>query len=266
MQTRSTSRFLAVAVGTCALALPVLRTHAQSATPAVAPAALPDGKTIVQRSLDAIGSKEARDSVHSTHMKLTAQSLMGTSKISLTLRDPNQVLMTQSIEGVADSQVEIGFDGSIGWMQTAHAPPRTLTTEMCAQFASGADAQELARSLDTRFASFTTLGAEILEGTETWKVRLVDSDGIATVGFFAKGTGLLRALEHTQQTPQGEATSRTLFDRWELVGPILCCRSLTVSQLGAKQEITFDEILFNKVAADAIRAPDVLRAPPATAK
>ena len=88
---------------------------------------------------------------------------------------------------------------------------------------------------------------------------MVDSDGIASFGFFAKTTGFLRALDNVQKTPQGEMTSRTVFDRWERVGPVFCFRAITVTQSGAKQDITFDEIAFNSVKDDAIIAPAALR-------
>ncbi len=234
--------------------------HAQaSSSPATAAKAMPDGKALVEKSLEAIGTKDARASIKSTAMKLSVRSLVGTSKVSLTIVDPNKVLMTQSIEGMAQSSVEIGFDGTTGWMRTAAAPPRVLTAEMCAQFSKGSDAQELARSLDTRFETFTTLGEETVDGVDAWKVKMVDSDGIASFGFFAKTTGFLRALDNVQKTPQGEMTSRTVFDRWERVGPVFCFRAITVTQSGAKQDITFDEIAFNSVKADAIVAPAALR-------
>ncbi len=266
MPTRIPFAVVTLGLATAVMAMPTLGTRPQTATPVAATTDLPEGKSIVQRSVDAIGSKAARDAVKSTEMKLTARTPMGTNKISLTLCDPNKVLMKQSLEGATRPSVEMGFDGAVGWMQTPNAPPRVLTPEMCAQFAGGADAQELARSLDTRFTSFKTLGAEQVEGVDSWRVQLVDSDGIASIGFFAKDTGLLRALDHMQDTPQGETVSRSVFDRWERVDGVMCCRKLSIAQSGAKQEISFDEIVFNKVAADAIRAPDALRASGPTPK
>ncbi|MSR41843.1 MAG: hypothetical protein EXS10_08095 [Phycisphaerales bacterium] len=265
MSTRASFALVSLALVCTGSLLAASSTPSQS--PPSSPAAntgLPDGRGVVERSLSVIGSKEARDSIKSTAMKLTIKSLMGTSKVSLTLLEPNRVLMTQSVEGSAASSVEIGFDGTTGWMSTPNAAPRVLTPEMCAQFSKGADAQELARSLDTRFVTFTTIGAETIDGIDTWKVKMVDSDDIASTGAFAKATGLLRALENTQKTPQGEMTSRTVFDRWEQVGPVQCFRVLTVTQSGAKQDITFDEIAFNAVKDDAIRAPASLRATPPT--
>ncbi len=135
-----------------------------------------DAATIVRVAIDRIGGAQWRE-ITSFESVAVAKSVMGDARIEYQFVAPNAHRLTQSMPG-GTSVMEMGFADGVAWIgEPGHA--RAADPKMADELAGGGDLQTLLRTIETRFASFTTIGREKLEGKNAWKIAMIPAANAA---------------------------------------------------------------------------------------
>ncbi|MDZ4754739.1 MAG: hypothetical protein SGJ11_09605, partial [Phycisphaerae bacterium] len=235
--------------------------------PATAPDAkpaadLPEGKALVAKHLAAMGTKEAIDSITSSHYKGSIDSMMGKIELEVAAMKPNRMLLVQSMGGMKN---QTGFDGVTGWTNDPQTGEiHILSEEMIAGMDGGSDLQALVRKLDERFSGFTTTGKETVDGTEVYLVKMAEKGGDQVTGLFDATTALLKGIRTASQGPQGAMNSTILLADWMDVPvgeteKIKVFKTMIIEQGGMRMNATFTDFEFNELDEKFFAAPEAVK-------
>jgi hypothetical protein len=237
---------------------------AQDGAPASAPesapaASLPEGFSVLERHVEAIGGKELGMKLDGFRMvgalAMPAMGMSGT--ISIDAQAPSSQLLEVNITGVGI--IVNGTNGEKAWATQAPGQPPQLiegpqaeTMMQNANFRSRYDPR-------TTYTSATTVATEELEGEACYRVELVSATGVESVGLFSVETGLQRK-EMTRSAPGATVfTQEVIYSDYREVGGLKFPFRMSIVAQGFAQELTFESIEVDpEFAAGTFDAPDDL--------
>ncbi len=222
-----------------------------SVIPAIASAqALPDGKALLAKHVEAMGGRDAMDKHTSLHIMGTfSMAAMGIDG-AMHIYRAKPALYLQQITLGSFGEMTSGYDGTTAWSINPMAGASVLSGEQAAQMRQQADF--LSDFPDQgKYTTIETVGAEDFEGRKCYKVKLVraDSTGEAMQYFDAEtgmAVGMTRSMENpqmgkiditvvmsdyqdhdgvkmpgkiTQKTPQGDVVLTFTAYEWDKVDP-----------------------------------------------
>lgn len=246
-------------------ALLVVPVHAQApatapAKPAPAPAALPDGRSLVDRHIKEIGGRQALLGHKSMHAKGTLSvpksGITGPIEI-FTAANPDRTIVKTSVPGIGD--IMEGFDGSHGWMLSPMTGPMLKVEKELQQAKLDADFYGELRD-PKKYLSVKTVEKTTFDGRDCYKVELRRIDGAEDFDFYDAKTGLRAGSINTRETPMGNMTVTTTVGGYKKFGNLLVVTTQNQKVMGVEQTITLTSIEFDKVDPAVFTPPDPIKA------
>lgn len=260
------SRFAAFAV------LFIAPVYAQSpAKTAPAPAALPDGRAIVDRHIKEVGGRDAILSHKSMHVKGTlsipASGITGPIEI-FGATSPDRVTVKTSIPGIGD--IMEGFDGSHGWILSPMTGPMLKVGKELQQTKFDADFYSELRD-PKKYPTIKTVekttcpevsGAATKppEGRSCFKVALSRIDGTEDIDFYDAGTGLRAGGVNTRESSMGTMTLTSAIGGYKKFGNVLVATTQSQKVMGVEQTITLSSVEYDKVDPSVFAPPAEIKA------
>jgi hypothetical protein len=222
---------------------------------ALAQAALPSGKDVLEKYLAATGGREAYEKITSrvTHATMDAPALGIKGKVTIMQVAPNKGYVFTDITGVGT--VEQGSDGTIVWEKSAMMGPRLV---------DGQERESLQRSLtingelfpDKFYKSIETVGVEDIDGRPCYKVEIVTLAGGKETRFYDKETALLMKTNAIASTQMGEIPIVATATDYRDVDGIKMPFKATQEMMGRTITVAIEKIEQNvEVPADKLQIP-----------
>jgi hypothetical protein len=235
----------------------------------------PDAGALVKGALARIGGK-AWTEITSYESIATVQSPMGDGRIEFRFVAPDARKLVQTMPG-GKTALELGSVGGTAWMGEP-GRARAVDPRMAEELAGGGDLLTLVRSIDSRFADFTLLGKEAVDGVECWKISMRPLQSPTPD---VRWTLLLAASDMTivgleiPAPPKDAASNAPVqdgqsmrFRSWEPVErpaatagtasspvPLLAFREASVTTAGMKVDLSYSRVAVDTLAKGAIAAP-----------
>ena len=186
---------------------------------------MPDAKTVIDKSIEALGGEEALRAVE--QMKATgtfsvpAQGLDADMTIMMIDRGDSP-LMKLMIDIPGMGSMVQGLTPEGGYASDPMQGTRELTEEELASLREEADFQS-DLDLDKYYESYEVTGRQEVDGVPTIAVKFVKKDGKESTVYYADGgefDGLPVMKEATESTPMGDVPVRSkIGDYREVEGP-----------------------------------------------
>ncbi len=222
--------------------------------------ALPKAETILDRYVEVIGGKAVlekhRNEVMHGTIEVVGRGLKGT--MSVYQAAPDKELAVIEFEGVG--KIESGSNGEVAWESSAMQGPRIKDgVEKADAFRDGTFNSPLYwRKLYTKVE---TVGAEKVEGHDTYKVVMTPKEGKPTTHYYDKTSGLLIKTQATRITANGEISAEAFADDYRKEGDMIVPHKLTNKVAGAELQILVSSLEFNAdLPKDRFDLPDDIQA------
>ena len=235
----------------------------QAQTPAAAgdqaQAALPAGREIVDRHVDAIGGAEAVRGTSSWRaqgsFELPGQGITGTLEV-LSAR-PARSLVTLYVPGFGE--VRSGYDGRVAWTIDPASGPSVLSGRALTQAAD--DARFDAVLHPEGFTSeLTTVERTEFDRRPAYKVKVVFASGREQFDYYDVETGLQIGTEGSRETPLGFVPSITYLRNYKAFGPLRQATEIVQQPLGIEQVVRIASIEYDVVPETAFALPPPIQA------
>jgi hypothetical protein len=220
---------------------------------------LPDGRTVVDRHIEAVGGRKAvlgHKSSHATGtMTMPANGISGS--IEVFAAAPNKVLVKSRFEGIGE--VLEGFDGTVGWSINPMTGPVIATGKELEQKKLDSDFHGDVYD-EKRYTSVKTLERTTFEGRPAYKVSLTRRDGVEDIEFFDVETGLRAGKIVTRESMMGPLTLTQVMSDYKKFGDLLQPTKMTQTAMGVQQIITLSSIEYDKVDPSVFELPAQIKA------
>ena len=238
---------LSLALASTILAAPALAQAAGNPSTAAttkADADLPDGFEILNRYIHAIGGEEA-------YRKHTSQRLKGSFSIPvmgiegsvlIQQQAPTQSLLNIELNGIGS--VVQGTDGEVAWIGQPGQKTKMAEGELADLLIHEANFYAIVEPHKV-YTSAKTVGTEMLDGVECYRVELETSWGQHRVALFEVESGLHRKMSMYDANNPEMPSNVIVYDDYREVGGIKRPYKLTITSEGTDQEIIFDSIEFD---------------------
>src|SRR5688572_29527910 len=239
--TRARSRLTTGALAASLVLLGVTgRAHAQTES------ALPSGRDLVSRHVEALGGEQAFRGMSSVlargRWEIPAQRIAG----SLELRSarPSKLLYRVTVPGIG--RIENGYNGRVGWTISPISGPELLTGRQLSETADEAWFDG-ALHLPEHVRELTTIGLETFDNRQAYRVRVLFRSGNEQFEFFDSATGLQIGTEAVRATPQGNVPTVNILRDYKRFGQILQATTIVQRALGFEQVVTITSCEFGTV-------------------
>jgi len=212
---------------------------------------------IYQKYSDTMGGKTAWDAVKS--LKATGYATMGGMDFAFTQtsKRPNKVLLEIIIQGMTMKQV---YDGTTAWMINPFSgskKPEKVDEDMARQFKNMAKIGGELLNYVEYGDKIELLGKEDYEGTQVYKVKLVETDGTEITYFLdAEKFTELKTISKLQMSGK-EIESTTIYSNYKDVNGLKIPFTMEIKTKGGQtmgdgQTIRIDKVETNVDVEDAI--------------
>jgi hypothetical protein len=239
-----------------------LAAQAAAQAPAAQPAKtapLPEARTIIDRHIAAVGGRDAMRAHSSSHVtgriEMPANGLSG--PFEMFAARPNLSLMRMTLSGVGDLQE--GFDGKVGWMQSAMTGPMLTEGRQLEQKKFDADFYSELKD-PSRYKSMTTVERTTFDGRDCYKVRLVSATGVEDIEYYEVESGLKAGGEMTRESPMGAMSSSYTHRDYKKFGKLIHPATQKISTMGVEQILTIESIEYDTVDPKIFELPAAIKA------
>jgi hypothetical protein len=225
--------------------------YANELKPAESTEVLPEGKTVIENFIDALGGKEKLQSVNALELRF-AFSMMGqTMEVVTKQKEPNKLYMEMKGQGMTFMKQK--YDGERGIIEQM-GQKQELEGEALEEMESQATIFEELNYLDEDY-KLTTTGMENVEDQECYKVIVTSPDGSKSTQYYAKETGL-KVKEISTEEAQGQTVTVTnTYHEYMMVDGIRFPKSLTVAgTTPAPMKMDLQEVKVNPEIDDSVFA------------
>jgi hypothetical protein len=220
------------AIGAAVAAAPV---------PLAAQGALPDGRTVINRFIEAIGGRDAIMQQGGRHAKGTfavpAQGLTG--DLEIYAQPPNRLHVRIAIPGIGE--ILSGFDGTTAWSINPMMGPMVLDSLELRQTKQQADYYANLYP-DSIITSLETVADTTFDDVPCYKVKVVTAWGEDYYEFFAKDSGLQVGSVRTIASPMGSVESTTIVSDWRELDGLKAPFKQVQRAMGMEQRFTMDTV------------------------
>lgn len=243
--------------------LPTILLGGLLALPAVAPVhaqgALPSGREVVNKFIEAMGGRDVVLAQGGRHMTGTfaipAQGMSGT--LDIYAQPPNKMVAKVTIQGIGE--VASGYDGTTAWAVNPMMGPMVLDSLQANQTRQQADFYS-ALYQDDQIASLETVADTTFEGTAAYKVKVTTTWDESYHEYFDKQTGLMLGSERTQASPMGNIEFVTTVSDWRKIEGMLVPFKSVQRMMGMEQVVTIDSVQVTKVPDSTFVPPPEIQA------
>lgn len=215
---------------------------------------LPDGKTIIEKHLAAVGGKAKLQKIRSQHFKskidtIEGRKFKGDMEIHfarLRVKDQKTGKMVDRVcfkfeMNLGGAHTVMGSDGVLGWTEHTTAdgvPYRMLMDEKTLKSnINNFDPAALTRHAEY-YKSCTTLRKSMIRGKPAYEVKLESKSGTIEHYYFDMKSGLLVGVKAFLESPSGVQVSKSSFSDYRDVDGILTAFSSLGEGPGYKQVST----------------------------
>lgn len=210
-------------------------------TPAASQDALPSGRDVVNRFIEAMGGRNAILAQSGRHMmgsfSIPAQGIGGA--LDVYAQPPNKMLVKVSLQGIGE--IRTGYDGKTAWAVNPMVGPQVLDSLQLKQLEQQADFYSSLYP-ESQIASLETVGAETFEGVECYNVKVTTTWGETYNEFFDRATGLQLGSRRKQETPMGAMEIVAVSSEWKVVEGVKVPFKSVQRTMGMEQVITVDSV------------------------
>jgi hypothetical protein len=225
-----------------------------------ASAALPEGRTIINRHIAAVGGRQAilaRKSMHATGtLSVPASGISGAMEI-FNAAHPDRVITRAQVQGIGE--ILDGFDGTHAWAISPLTGATLKTGKELEQAKLDADFYAELRD-PAKYPEVTTVEKTTFEGRPCYKVRVKRIDGIEDFDFYDVETGLRAGSINTRETQMGTMTVTSSEGEYKLFGKLKQATSVTQKMMGVEQHITLSTVEYDKVDPAVFQPPAAIKA------
>ena len=225
-------------------------------------AALPEGKAVVEKYLEATGGRAAHEKVRSrmiqTSLDIPAAGIKGTSQSYSAA--PNKAYTVVDL-GAAGRE-ERGSDGTVVWEKTTTGGPRVVKDSKELSFWRRAFDMDSDLRLDEYYTSVQTKSVEDVNGKPAYKVVFTPKEGNPETRYYDKDSGLLVKAEQVVPSPMGQIPTMSLPTDYRDVGGVKIPHKVEETIAGqVKIMATVDKIEHNAdVPAEKFQLPADVKA------
>jgi hypothetical protein len=228
-------------------------------TPAVSQDALPSGREVVDRYIDAIGGRAAIMAQNGRHMmgsfSIPSQGLGGA--LDVYAQPPNRMLVRVTLQGIGE--IMTGYDGTTAWAMNPMLGPQVLDSVQLRQLQQQADFYSSLYP-DTQIASLETLGVEAFEGVSCYNVQVTTTWGETYNEFFSVDDGLQVGSRRKQESPMGAVETVAVASDWRVVEGMKVPFKSVQRTMGIEQVITVDSVSVLAVPDSVFALPPEIEA------
>lgn len=224
----------------------VLLMAASTSTPVVnLPESLPDGTTLLQRFIRAVGGEREIREISNLTAKgtITLPGQVDSGTFQWAVADGDRCRFSVTFPGLGNSV--FGSNGTTGWesfdLDGVHEV-RKLSADDVDRRRRTANWFELALTLPERARSVETIGPATFDGTPVYEVRMVDASGRVQHLFIDQKTYLLNAVRLAEEGPIGPADVTIRFRDWKPVASILLFRTVSIDHSGIHMKLRFETV------------------------
>jgi len=227
--------------------------------PLHAQGALPSGRAVVNKFIDAMGGRAVVLAQSGRHMTgsfaIPAQGMSGT--LDIYAQPPNRMVARVTITGIGD--ITTGYDGTTAWSVNPMMGPMVLDSLQAHQTRQQADFYSALYGED-QIASLETAADTTFEGTPAYKVKVTTTWAETYHEFFDKQTGLMLGSQRTQASPMGSIEFLTLVSDWRTVEGVRVPFKSVQRMMGMEQVVTIDNVEITTVPDSVFVPPPEIRA------
>lgn len=220
---------------------------------------LPDGRTVINRFIDAIGGREAilrQGDRHVTgRFEIPAQGLAG--DLEVFAQPPDKLLVKVTLAGIG--VVLNGFDGTTGWGVNPMMGPMVLDSLQLRQMKQQADFYSSLYP-ETQIATLETVAEESYEGATCYKVKVVTTWGEEYFEYFDTTTSLQVGSVRSQASPMGNVEVTTTSSDWRDVDGLKVPFKSVQRTMGIEQVITVTTVETADVPDSVFALPPEIQA------
>ncbi|HEX7243653.1 MAG TPA: hypothetical protein VF263_25425 [Longimicrobiaceae bacterium] len=235
-----------------------------AAAPLAAQGTLPPAQQLLDRYAQAVGGRDrvARyTSVRTvSDLEFMGMGIKGTVE-SYTAK-PNRMFMKTEL-GPAGTGT-MGFDGAVGWTNSAMQGPALMEGAELEQRREESDFLESAAMIadPAAYASIQTVERAEMGGKACWKVKLVRKSGRESFNCYDVETGLLAGIVRTQVTQMGNMEITSVVGDYKDFGGVLLPTRSTATAAGQPVVIvtTTRSVEFDTAQPSVFELPQEIRA------
>jgi hypothetical protein len=165
---------------------------------------------------------------------------------------PDRFREKVSMSGVGEMQ--LGFDGSVGWMVTPMTGPMVLTGKQLEQLRRDAEF-DAALHDPAGYTALETVGQVEFEGRPAYKVRALRTNGDEDFEFFDADNGLLIGSIVTRESPLGTMKATNVMSDYRAFSGLQLPTRQVQRVLGTEQVVTITSVEFGGVEPAAFAPP-----------
>lgn len=229
------------------------------ATPAVSQDALPSGREVVNRFIDAIGGKDAIMAQGGRHMmgsfSIPSQGIGGA--LDVYAQPPNRMLVKVTIDGIGE--IKTGYDGTTAWAMNPMVGPQVLDSLQLRQLQQQADFYSSLYP-ESQIASLETVGTEPFEGVSCYNVKVTTTWGETYNEYFDVETGLQVGSRRKQESQMGAIETVAVASDWRVIEGMKVPFKSVQRTMGIEQLITVDSVSVLAVPDSVFALPPEIQA------
>ena len=170
---------------------------------------------------------------------------------------PNKSFVKLTLGGIGD--VLEGFDGTVGWSESAITGPMLATGKELEQkkfdAAYDADLHE-----PGRYKSMQTLEKTTFEGRPCYKVSLTHLDGTEDVEYYDVQNKLKVGTVATRDSSMGSVQVTQVYSDYKKFGDLMVPTTMKQATQGVQQVLTFTAVEFDNVEPSVFEPPAAIKA------
>jgi hypothetical protein len=221
--------------------------------------ALPAASEVISRYVRAIGGRDAllrHASLRAVGtFSMPAQGIDGT--VERMAARPDRFLEKVAMSGVGDMQ--LGYDGSIGWMVTPMTGPMVLTGKQLEQLRRDAEF-DAALHEPAGFTALEIVDRVEFEGRPSYKLRALRTNGDEDFEFYDVETGLLIGSIVARESPLGTMKATNVMGDYRAFGGLQIPTRQVQRVMGTEQVVTISNVEFGGVDPSTFAPPAAIRA------
>jgi hypothetical protein len=232
---------------------------AAAVVPLAAQEAMPAGRTVINRYIEAIGGREVILRQSGRHItgkfEIPAQGMGG--DLEIYGQPPNRILVKVSLAGIGS--IQSGYDGTTGWAVNPMMGPMVLDSLQLQQMKQQADFYANLYP-EASIASLETVADTTFDSTPSYKVKVVTTWGEEYFEFFDKAKGLQVGSIRNQASPMGNMEISSVVSDYRLVEGLLVPFKQVQRTMGIEQVITVLSVEVMTVPDSVFALPPEIRA------
>jgi hypothetical protein len=202
---------------------------------------LPDGRSLVERHIEAIGGREAvlAQTEATVHGKFAMPAAGMSGDLTMASRPPSERVVMIELEGLGE--IRSGYRPDLAWSIDPFMGPRLIEGE---EFQIQVERMEPAALMrDPEYVeSLETVGRTEFDGEPCYRVAVEWRSGRTSHDCYAVDSGLLIAMETTEVSPMGEAETLSLLNDYQSFGDVMMATETRIRTMGQEQLLTISEV------------------------